>query len=193
MAGRPTTPAQQVIAATNHAWLSWTNNSTNCYTNASYTKGWIVWNTQVELTAEQKNAEADRLALCNKAEAERRAARARADERAELLLISLLDESQKEMLKREHRFLVECNSGRIYEIKRGRAHNIKVLGPDKKTQLEELCVHVQGAIPDADNMVAQLLHLKVAEVDLRRQANIWDLTKPTRPVIHRSMPLERAA
>jgi hypothetical protein len=114
-----------------------------------------------------------------------RAARAElrrtAAERAKLLLLSVLNETQRTQFNERGFFTVVGSRGGIYEIHTGRTHNIYKVDA-RGRRLEEWCVHVESDIPDYDNMVAQKLELETNEDGLRRLANVWSL--PNHLMIH---------
>lgn len=192
-----------VSTTTAGTWTAWntgyTNASTATTTGATDVTIWNNWNSNANaiaravgvpriernLTPDQLVEREARLARerderarqqeINRARyAEERAKRSAAEDRAEQLLHSMLSEQQIHMLTKDGKFLVEVNEGRVYEIRRGRAHNVFLLGADGKP-IQELCAHVRPNIPDADNMLAQMLQLMVNEDEYRRVANIWQL------------------
>ncbi len=97
------------------------------------------------------------------------------DKAEDLLRMVLSDEQKMELVEHDH-FHVHTEDGtRKYRIKRGKQHNILLLGADDKV-VEELCVHLgesKGRIPVADHMAAQKLMVEANESHMRFMANIW--------------------
>ena len=96
------------------------------------------------------------------------------DERANALLLSVLSDEQCKEFKKHGRFHVTVNSGRTYRITHGWAGNVYGLDEEGKVN-ESLCIHPKERIPNADNMLAQLLWLMNDEDDFREIANISDV------------------
>lgn len=95
-----------------------------------------------------------------------------ANQRAEALLLSTLNEEQREEYQRLRRFHVETES-RIYRIQYGRAGNVKVVhDKDADFHLEALCLHPTEMVPNPDTMLAQKLLLEADEAEFREIANI---------------------
>ena len=106
---------------------------------------------------------------------EREAQRLAANERAMVLLRSLLNERQRRDLAEHGYFFVTAPSGRMYRIRKGRAGNIDVVNPQDPhgPWVERLCVHPRELVPDADTMATQKLMLESGGEDALRQfANI---------------------
>lgn len=107
------------------------------------------------------------------AQAVRRAKQAHmeaAETRAQGLLLSLLDQTQRAQWERERAFVVRVGARR-YRIRMGVAGNVDLLGQDGQVE-EQLCCHLSGNLPRSDHMVAQLLTLRHNEGEFRRLANI---------------------
>ena len=182
-------------------WISWnigTSSSTSSTTDGTNAGPWYSWNTnylnnapinagwcepqraapraaETEIQREARRAsEREAREIRERAYQARKAARTAAEERAEALLHSILSAEQVHMLTKEGRFLVECNSGRVYEIKRGFQHNVYLLD-SKGERVQELCGHTRPGVPIADHMVAQYLYLLQHEDKFRKVSNIWDL------------------
>lgn len=101
-----------------------------------------------------------------------KAKREAAEQRAEMLLMSILSTAQQAQYKAERRFTVHLPNGHSYRVKKGRHGNIERIN-DRGVRIENLCVHVAPPeIPDCDNMAAQKLLLEHNEPELRRIANI---------------------
>lgn len=187
-------------STTTGTWAIWTNASTDV-TTASITAPsyWVGWNEEVEskrLTkterkaarkrqAEQEAAQRQRQQEWHRQQAAAEAKRKAAAERAEQLLLSHLSEEQEKAWKEERAIFVTSQSGKRYKIKAGRTHNLFELN-ERGEPVKELCVHVQPACPNADNVLAQKLALEHNETLLLEKANVWDLTRPERPMLRRA-------
>lgn len=141
---------------------------------------------QEQMAQETVRREERRVQLA--AETERRKA---AKDRSYALLHRHLTDEQLTMLENESRFLIEVNSGKIYEIRRGIHQNIYRLN-DEGRIVEQLCAAPRGDIPEGDAMLAQMLHLMVNEEEFRRVANTWDM-QDHRSNADRRLPLRAAA
>lgn len=97
-----------------------------------------------------------------------------AKEKAERLLLSVLDPMQKEELKTKGFFHCKSKTGNRYRIHRGIAGNVRRVDSTDK-EIEKLCAHPQG-VPEGDAMVAQLFHIENDEEGFRQTANITRLT-----------------
>ena len=115
-----------------------------------------------------------------------------AKDRSYALLYRHLTDEQLAMLENEHRFLIEVNSGKIYEIRRGIHQNIYRLNGEGRV-VEQLCAAPRGDIPEGDAMLAQMLHLMVNEEEFRRVANTWDIADHRAGDVDRRLPLRAAA
>jgi hypothetical protein len=106
-----------------------------------------------------------------RAESERQARdRARITERAEALLLSLLDEIQAASYIQQGWFEVRGSAGGRYRVnRRGQAGNVDEM--DGNVIIASLCIHPYGGFPDADAHVAQYLALVTDEPGFRRTAN----------------------
>ena len=99
-------------------------------------------------------------------------ARKAAEQKARELLLSHLNEAQKESFVKNELFLVNCPSGKIYEIKKGYSRNIRELdetGKHKRT----LCFHpvMYEKLPDYDVVLAQKFMLELNEREALQVAN----------------------
>lgn len=88
----------------------------------------------------------------------------RASARAEELLLSCLDEEQRDQLAALDRFSVTAASGRVYWIERGYAGNVRSGG-------YRYCIHGPVDLPHADQMLMQKLLLETDEQGFLRTAN----------------------
>lgn len=101
-----------------------------------------------------------------------RSRRARlAKERASMLLLQHLTEEQRREYTERGRFLVEVKSGRRYEIRRGRQHNVKLVDETRRVHAD-LCITTSEPVPDEDVMLAQKLLLLLDEEQFLRIANV---------------------
>lgn len=125
-------------------------------------------------------------------EAERVQLRAVAKDRSYLLLHNHLSEEQLAMLENESRFLIEVNSGKVYEIRRGIHQNIYRLDGEGRI-VEQLCAAPRGDVPEGDAMLAQMLHLMTNEEAFRQVANRWNIEDHRRGQEDRRLPLRVAA
>jgi hypothetical protein len=137
---------------------------------------------QWEAGAEQRRIEAE----------QRRVQRETALACSYALLFQHLTDDQRNMLESENRFLIEVNSGRIYEIRRGRHQNVYRLDENGHA-VEQLCCLPRGEVPDGDVMLAQMLHLLCNEEQFRRIANRWDLRDMQGNQLDRRLPLTDGA
>jgi len=94
-----------------------------------------------------------------------------AERRALELLESHLTAEQRRQLERLRAFRVVARSGRVYEIDaEKRMHNVYELDGQGR-RVNELCIYQRGALPLADNTLAQKLMLEADEAEFRRIAN----------------------
>jgi hypothetical protein len=93
-----------------------------------------------------------------------------AERRAEALLVEHLTPEQRDDWERMKTFRVIGSEGRVYRIRRGIAGNIERYEGERR--VEQLCVHINGTYPVADNLLTQKLALEYDEADVRRTANI---------------------
>jgi len=101
---------------------------------------------------------------------------------AAALLDSLLDEVQQASLQEEDWFLVMGSSGNVYRLRRGRIGNIDLVSPEGKI-LKTFCVHPGIHLPNADDLIAQKLHLETDEESLLKIANPHHVYHGQAPVI----------
>ena len=125
-------------------------------------------------------------------EAARQERRALAKDRSYALLHRHLTDEQLAMLENESRFLIEVNSGKVYEIRRGIHQNIYLLNGEGRIT-EQLCAAPRGGVPEGDAMLAQMLHLMVNEEEFRRVANIFNMADHRAGQVDRRLPLQAAA
>jgi hypothetical protein len=138
---------------------------------------WYQWNTQVELTKEQKEARAAEAARY--AEANRIAAEAmhKATERAKRLLVSTLPDAQREQLEKHQYFeIIAQGSRRRYRIHQGTHGNVRLLSPSGK-EVVRYCGQPNG-VPTEDAMLAQALQIMHDEDAFLKKANGTALATP---------------
>lgn len=97
--------------------------------------------------------------------------RKEADDRAMKLLVSMLNDQQKDDLKKYNHFFVEAPSGRLYRIDYGTHGNVKVVDRISKRIIERLCIQPNG-VPRGDANLMQKLMIETAEDVFRSHANI---------------------
>jgi hypothetical protein len=103
------------------------------------------------------------------------------EERAKALLYMCLTEEQRTMLETQNKFRVVSNKGNIFEIRRGRMHNIFRLDMQGNI-IEEWCVLPPGNLPIYDVLLAQKVSLESDEDDTYARANVW--AKPSHRIVH---------
>lgn len=110
-------------------------------------------------------------------EAERKArvaAIASAQDKAQKLLMSALNDKQKTELKTKGYFHCRSKKGVVYRIYKGTHGNVKRLDREGGKEIESLCIQPDN-VPDFDAMLAQKLHIEFNEDDFRKTANIRTL------------------
>lgn len=107
--------------------------------------------------------------------------RAAAAGKAERLLLEHLDDEQREEYRQHRRFHLTSQSGRRYCLQHGRMHNVFQVD-EHGNRLVELCAHVRDQVPDADNLLAQKIHLEHNEEAFIALANRWDLRNGRVPI-----------
>lgn len=100
----------------------------------------------------------------------RKEERIKANDLAENLLRSCLDEAQKKELSDRDWFLVMTQSGKIYRINRGRVGNVDLLDENGKP-IASYCIHNSGHTPSPDDMLLQKFLLDTDEEEFKRIAN----------------------
>lgn len=187
--------ASTTVEFHNHnVWVQWVGSATNIVTYTNAASGSVtdtvysVWAQQVDLSKLSKEQRQALQLQQEQQEAARRVEReaneriyaaqrerfAAARERATRLLMQHLSEDQIAMWNARSCIHVRSQSGRLFEIKRGRAHNIFELNAQGK-RIREYCVHVSTNCPDEDNVLAQKLALELNEAALFKVANKWEL------------------
>jgi len=156
-------------ASTGDVWYTWCT-STDSTTSATPNNITYIATPAVKLTKEQKAENVARRAREKKEANERIAKRAAAKEKAEELLLSLLDENQREDLKENNSFVILSELEKRYRIRRGRVMNVTELDEQNK-RIASYCAHPFMSVPDADTMVSQLLMLQHNEQEFLSIAN----------------------
>lgn len=97
-----------------------------------------------------------------------------ATQRAEELLLGHLSEEQAAGYRDQKKFRVVGQDGHIYEVNCKKHHqNIRRLEGDRA--VEEFCIYMRGAIPLADNLLAQKLMLECDIQKLKEIANRFEV------------------
>jgi hypothetical protein len=94
-----------------------------------------------------------------------------ASARAEQLLLSVLCEESRRQLATAGFFTVRAQSGKVYQIHRGRTRNVRWRDPATGRTLY-YCCHPAEHVPDADTMLSQKLMLELQEAEFLRLANV---------------------
>lgn len=146
-------------------WVNWNEGYQNQYVFGSAPN-------PEPLTAEA--IEAQRLAIIQAARGEQlrinemKKAMEAAARRAEQLLFMFLTPDQKAMYLKHGYFDTDVNDT-TYRIHKGRARNIRKMKDGKA--IDQLCVHPIPYLPDADNVLAQLLALRTDQAQTEHLAN----------------------
>lgn len=150
------------VTTTNSYWNTWANERSSIHRSPAY-----------ELFEEGvvRNAMVERMGDWAQHDSEVKAARDKAEKRAEELLLTLLNEEQKRQFKSENAFVVHGRSGLRYRIRRGRVGNVDVIERDGRLR-HRLCAHPIDNVPNCDTMAAQKLMLECDDLDFARRANI---------------------
>lgn len=147
------------VAATG-SWINWADSSITIQTVENPPE-----------TEEQRARREERAEQWRQQQVERTEQRRIASERAMELLLEVLDAEQKAELEAEDRFHVVSSNGGLYEVRRGRQHNVFELDEQRRRR-REFCITYPADIPDADILVSQKLMLEAHEEELHRIANI---------------------
>jgi hypothetical protein len=123
---------------------------------------------------QQQQPSQDQLQQAERVTRERLRAKAReraaTHERAEALLLSVLDEVQKTQWEARKEVDVVGSAGRTYRLTRARQGGVYRLGP-RSQRTHELCIHHDFRIPIEDQIAAQKLQLETDEAEFCRIAN----------------------
>ena len=162
-----------------HGWTSSTTTTTGnyfhplTYNGASLSRIEPVEVTPEEMARTVAEIEAAAEEVARERDA-RRTARTLATERGEALLLSLLDNNQREAYRQDREFAVIGSHGTVYRIKHGTSGNIEWLKPNGSLG-GRLCAHPsmhEEWIPTEDVMLAQVLALITDEREFCRVANV---------------------
>jgi hypothetical protein len=149
--------------------------------NTSGDATWYSWNTygtygqlhpqpivlSIEQIAEQERVDAERRAV----EIERKRVEAEADARAMELLESELSPEQRADFMKDNAFFVIGQSGRVYQITKGRAHNVFAVDENRKPVVNFCVVPKNLTVPTPDILLMQKLLLEHQEDLFLRTAN----------------------
>ena len=174
-------------------WNQWTNQiiTITAPTYATTTQIWNDWQTMPQprygrptnhFTPEElarrraeeeryRAEEAARTARWHEEERVRLRKKEEADDTAMKLLVSMLNDEQRNDLKRDKHFFVEAPSGRLYRIDYGTHGNVKVVDRNTRKIIERLCIQPNG-VPAGDANLMQKLLIETAEDLFRSHANI---------------------
>lgn len=96
--------------------------------------------------------------------------KAKADERAEALLFSVIPEEMQREYKEHQYITVRVDEVKSLRLRKGRIQNIEELDKDGKV-VAKLCIHTEEKVPDADNVLAQYLFLQHSQEEFFNLAN----------------------
>lgn len=167
---------------TDWQWTNW-----NATTTATNETTWASWTTEAVSNGPpstgadapgRPGTEVDQ-AERQRQIAEAEAARKEAQERALELLRAHCNEAQRESLERHSLIDVVGSRGRTYRLRMGRTHNVygMVLRLGQLIRVAEFCGHVEEAVPNADNILAQKLLIECDEDAFWRSSNRWALAE----------------
>lgn len=170
-------------SATTNLWSPWTSNGTLTNSTVLRWEGELVipdWGrASIQMMAPTEYHDLDH----EQREAEialRRQERVTADHRGEELLLSLLDDNQREAYRLDGTFMIIGSCGTVYRIHRGTAGNIEWVKPDGEVG-GRLCAHPtmrEHRLPTPDVMLAQALALMTDEREFVRIANVHQGVRP---------------
>lgn len=173
-------------ATVGDVWRIWISGTSAATTNVVINAGaWKSWNVNFPIStggtssvyghAAQAAWTPEQVERVRREDEERRARVAVINKRAEELLYSVLDDEQRATYEKERYFDVYSGDrSRRYRIKKGWSGNVELIGPDGKA-IERYCVHPREAVPEEDNLVAQMLMIEHEEQRFRATANITRL------------------
>lgn len=157
--------ASTATASTSNVWVQWT---TAC-TDTAVSIGNLARAIQPETDEQRQTRERQETETRLRRESEI-LEREEAKQKAETLLLSMLDPEQTKELQEKNSFVLVSELANRYRIRRGRSMNVDQLDTEGK-KIATLCAHPREAVPDADTMVAQMLMLTNHEQDFLRVAN----------------------
>lgn len=146
-------------------WAKWSTATTP-------TTQTVGWQEAVEETEEQRRAREEQQRAWNRQQEENQRRQVEAQARAEKILFENLSDIQRADYKRHRHFFCEGRSGRRFRIRTGTVANVDVIDRDGRIT-HRICAAAggHGAIPDADNMLAQMLHLTHDDEGFERMGN----------------------
>lgn len=145
-------------------WKSW------CTATTATTDTWIQWNAEWACTSTEHY-----VAVCAPRVAPAIEVITKpAEDRAEVLLRSLLSPEQRSAYDLHKHFDVRAQSGRIYRLHRGPVRNVHVLDHGGQG-IRGYCIHPRETVPVADVLVAQKLMLEADEQEFLRIANAFSV------------------
>lgn len=161
-----------------HVWTNWNNAyyPTTTPTISTTYSTWRAWNASyIPLTPAQTAEYNARLAPQRERALQIEGERAKARERAQVLLQEHLSDQQKAMLAANDYFeldLIEGEEVKRYRIHRKWSGNIQQIDPSTGRKLKTLCIHPREQTPVEDSMLAQKFMLEGGmERELLRIAN----------------------
>lgn len=174
--------ATSCTTSTDFIWGDWcsTSSSTTATIITNQVLTWNNWNQVVRqvrtATPEQAAAHLQRIEESRRRQAEIDRERTKASQRAERLLLELLDENQAKDYRDRKKFRVIGSDGETYEIDARQAHgNIDRIGKNGRA-IENYCVPLSDCdCPTPDHIVAQLLALKANIDHLLEKANRMEI------------------
>jgi hypothetical protein len=166
-------------SSTETVWSTWASNTTTSTIDV-----WTEWNGTASSVVYTRNREPYRpppprapespAVIKQRQEAIAAAVLAKriAEQRAEELLLRVLDQRQKEDFKKHGHFFVFGKNRTRYRIRKGRVGNVDVVNRSGIID-HRLCFHPNDhEMPDIDVMLAQKLHLEHDEAGCLRIANV---------------------
>jgi hypothetical protein len=154
-------------------WQTWnTGVVSNCTDAVMQTAAaWTTWNASyVNVGHGTPSLTEEQIAQRDAALAKFAEQKAEADAKAEELLNSHLSLRQRRSYRKRREFLAEARDGTRFRIKKGWSGNVEELDASGRP-IARYCIHPRERVPDADNVLGQLLLLE-ADPDLfRKTAN----------------------
>lgn len=181
--------------ANNACWATWNDNDTffnDCTVHRDTQTAWVRWtevrgvgattvarvraNTAPAVrTAEEVAAWERQVAESRRKQEEYARKATKAKQRAERLLLELLDPEQTKQYRKDKRFHVIAANGERYEVDGNHAHGNIHRVDEKGKYVEKLCVPLSQefseSYPTADHIVAQLLALRFNIDHMLQKAN----------------------
>ena len=165
------------------AWYYWCNSGTTASTISTVDLTWEMWcststtstGTSVYRSVRDSSPPTEEQIRASEEARRRMDERIRqdrlAEERAEQCLVENLDEEQRRSWREKNHFVVHGRRNLRYRVRKFAAGNIDVVD-EKGKVIERYCVHCAShAVPKADQLLAQKLHLELNEDEVHRVAN----------------------